>query len=158
MGGHSGGEVASALAVSTAEEYILKNRYTQILPHDLLTNAYKEASHHIYDRALQDTKLAGMGTTMVLAYFKDNSMFIANVGDSRVYLYHKPHLWQLTEDHSLLNEQLKAGILNETQAKSFTSRNVITRSVGYERDVVVDIIERPLSVGDQFLLCSDGLR
>lgn len=157
MGGHSGGEVASALAVATAEEYILKNRYTQILPHDLLTNAYKEASHHIYDRALQDTKLAGMGTTMVLAYFKDNSMFIANVGDSRVYLYHKPHLWQLTEDHSLLNEQLKAGILNETQAKSFTSRNVITRSVGYERDVVVDIIERPLSVGDQFLLCSDGL-
>ena len=55
MGGHSGGEVASALAVATAEEYILKNRYTQILPHDLLTNAYKEASHHIYDKALQDT-------------------------------------------------------------------------------------------------------
>lgn len=157
MGGHSGGEVASSIAVATTEEYVLANRYSQSSARDLITNAYKEASHKIYERSLNDTKLSGMGTTMVAAYCHDQSMYIANVGDSRLYLFRKPNLWQLTEDHSLLNEQMKAGVINENQARMFTSKNVITRSVGYEREVVVDVIERPIAKGDQFLLCSDGL-
>jgi len=156
MGGHSGGEVASALAVKTVEEYISFHHNKGIPPRELLTKAYEEASRRIFDKAAKDPKLTGMGTTMVVCYMKDKSAYLANVGDSRVYLYHKPHLWQLTEDHSLVNEQLRAGIIKEDQVKNFLNKNVITRSVGYERTVLVDVIERPLIDGDCYLLCSDG--
>lgn len=157
MGGHSGGEVASSLAVHTAEGYILSHIKDGLLPRDLVLKAYEESSKKIYDKSVQDSRLSGMGTTMVLALKAGDSMFIANVGDSRAYLFRETHLWQLTEDHSLLNEQLRAGILSEDQISTFTSKNVITRSVGYEREVQVDILERPLQSGDHILICSDGL-
>ena len=157
MGGHSGGEVASALAVKTVEEFIKKNKSSSLPSRELVYQAYVAASRKIYEHAARDTHLMGMGTTMVLCYFDGSSFFIGNVGDSRVYLFRKPHLWQITEDHSLMNEQLRAGIINEDQIKSFTSKNVITRSVGYEKEVVVDVLERAASPGDAFLLCSDGL-
>lgn len=157
MGGHSGGEVASALAVETVEQFVKSNRNSDLSARDLIARAYEEASHRIYDKSAVDPKLTGMGTTMVLAYYDGDSVFIANVGDSRAYLFREPHLWQVTEDHSLVNEQLRAGIINEDQVKSFANRNVITRSVGFERDVVVDILERPVQSGDRILLCSDGL-
>jgi protein phosphatase len=98
-----------------------------------------------------------MGTTMVMALAGNNRIYIANVGDSRVYLFNKPNLWQLTEDHSMINDQLRAGLLTEDQAKNYLGRNVITRSVGYERDVSPDIIERDINMGEIYLLCSDGL-
>ncbi len=157
MGGHSGGEVASAMAVKAVEQFVLEHRAENLEPRDLISKAYRQASNAIYDRAARDTKLMGMGTTMVLIYVRDGSAFIANVGDSRVYLFQRPHLWQITEDHSLMNEQLRAGIITEEQVRTFANRNVITRSVGYERDVNVDIFERPTVLGDEFLLCSDGL-
>ncbi len=157
MGGHSGGEVASALAVESVEEFFKKHRNSDLSGRDLISQAYMGASHRIFDVAAKEPKLTGMGTTMVLCYFDGDSLFIANVGDSRVYLFRTPYLWQITEDHSLVNEQLRAGIINEDQVKSFASRNVITRSVGYERDVTVDILERPAQRGDHVLLCSDGL-
>jgi serine/threonine protein phosphatase PrpC len=157
MGGHSGGEVASAMAVKAVEEFVAKNQNQGLEPRDLISKAYREASNSIYDRAARDSKLMGMGTTMVLVYFKNNSAYVANVGDSRVYLFRKPDLWQITEDHSLMNEQLRAGIINEDQIKTFANKNVITRSVGYERDVHVDVLERQAQPGDEFLLCSDGL-
>jgi protein phosphatase len=72
-------------------------------------------------------------------------------------MFRKPHLWQLTEDHSLVNEQLRAGLIRDDQVRDFVGRNVITRSVGFERSVTLDVIERPLQSGDCFLLCSDGL-
>lgn len=157
MGGHSGGEVASDLAVKSVEEFFKTHKNSDLSGRDLIAGAYVGASHRIYDMAAQEAKLSGMGTTMVLCYFDGDSLFVANVGDSRAYLFRTPHLWQVTEDHSLVNEQLRAGIINENQVKSFASRNVITRSVGYERDVVVDILERPAQLGDHILLCSDGL-
>lgn len=157
MGGHSGGEVASALAVKTVEEFIKKNKNTSMPSREMVNQAYKAASQKVFEQATKDTHLAGMGTTMVLCYYDGKSVFIGNVGDSRVYLYRKPYLWQMTEDHSLMNEQLRAGIINEDQIKTFASRNVITRSVGYEKEVVVDILERAAEKGDSFLLCSDGL-
>jgi protein phosphatase len=156
MGGHSGGEVASAMAVQTVAEFVSQNRNAGLRPKDLITKAYEAASRKIYERAAQETRLMGMGTTMVLAYFAEHSAFIANVGDSRAYLYRRPHYWQITEDHSLVNEQLRAGLINEEQVKTFMNKNVITRSVGYEKEVNVDVIERPLEFGDGFLLCSDG--
>jgi protein phosphatase len=98
----------------------------------------------------------GMGTTMVLMYCKGGSIFICNVGDSRAYLFRKPCYWQLTEDHSLVNEQLRAGIIREDQLATFANKNVITRSVGYEKDVQVDIVQREAFAGDCYLMCSDG--
>jgi protein phosphatase len=157
MGGHSGGEVASALAVKSAEEIIRQRDQLGLSPRDLVTKAFEEASRKIFEKASQENRLAGMGTTMVLCLHDGDSVFIGNVGDSRAYLFRLPHLWQMTEDHSLLNEQLRAGIINDEQAKSFASRNVITRSVGYEQEVQVDVIERPLQPGDCILICSDGL-
>lgn len=158
MGGHSGGEVASSMAVQTVEEVVKQLHKKVKSPRDLLQKAYEESCQQIFDKAQKErAKLSGMGTTMVLLYQHEKSMFIGNVGDSRAYLYRKPHLWQLTEDHSLVNEQLRAGLIKEDQIENFIGRNMITRSVGYERDVTVDVLEKPLEKGDMFLLCSDGL-
>lgn len=157
VGGHFGGEVASALAVETVREVVSHPKAMDFRARDVLAQAYEEASHRIYDRALQEPKLNGMGTTMVLSYVRDNKLFIANVGDSRCYLWRKPFLWQVTEDHSLINEQIRLGMMTEEQAKKLIGKNVITRSVGFERDVFPDLLEREISSGDTFIFCSDGL-
>lgn len=157
MGGHSGGEVASQLAVQTVEQVVAEHHNKGLSAKELIQKAYEEASHRIFDKAAKEAQLAGMGTTMVLCYISGNSLFFGNVGDSRAYLFRKPHLWQVTEDHSLVNEQLRAGLIRPDQVRQFIGRNVITRSVGYERDVFADVLERPLQKGDHFLLCSDGL-
>lgn len=157
VGGHFGGEVASALAVETVREVVSHPKAAEFRPRDVLAQAFEEASHRIYDRALKEPKLNGMGTTMVMSYVRDNKIHIANVGDSRCYLYRKPFLWQITEDHSLINEQIRLGMMSEEQAKKLIGKNVITRSVGFERDVFPDLLEREISSGDTFILCSDGL-
>lgn len=158
MGGHSGGEVASAIAVQTVEEILKSPEAKEMAPREVLTYAYEEASRRIYDKAANENpELAGMGTTMVMAYVRDKHIYVANVGDSRCYLFKKPFFWQITEDHSLLNEQIRAGVLKEENIRQFVARNVITRSVGYEREVHPDIIEREIIKGESYLLCSDGL-
>jgi protein phosphatase len=155
MGGHSGGEVASQLAVITAQDVIQKSINSTKRPRDLISQAYIQASHIIFDKAkYHNPELAGMGTTMVMALIVQNVLYIGNVGDSRAYLFRKPYLWQITEDHSLANEQIRAGL---DPKMSPVGKNIITRSVGFERDVLADVIERPLQNGDCFLLCSDGL-
>lgn len=161
MGGHRGGEVASRLAVETTREVILRHSKDsrRMMPRQLLAEAYREASNRIFDKARSEgsQELQGMGTTLVCAYLHRETLYIANVGDSRAYLFTSPYLWQITEDHSLLNEQLRAGVFSERDIESFSAKNVITRSVGFERDVMCDIIERDLRPGEMFLLCSDGL-
>lgn len=158
MGGHSGGEVASSLAVETCKDIISSPGADRRSPREILQKAYEEASHRIFDKAANESpELAGMGTTMVMAYVRKNYLYIANVGDSRCYLFRKPYLWQVTEDHSLINEQIRAGVLTEDTAASLVGRNVITRSVGYEREVNPDIFEREIIAGETFVLCSDGL-
>lgn len=157
VGGHMGGEVASAIAVETVREVIGHPKALEFDGKQVLMQAYEEASRRIFDRAAKDTKLSGMGTTMVMGYVRSSKIYIANVGDSRCYLYRKPYLWQLTEDHSLINEQVRLGLLTEEQAHKVIGKNVITRSVGFERNVFPDIIEKEISSGDTFLFCSDGL-
>ncbi len=157
VGGHFGGEVASAIAVDTVREVVSHPKAVEFKPKEVVVQAYEEASHRIFDRATNDPKLNGMGTTMVMSYVRDNKIFIGNVGDSRCYLYRKPFVWQLTEDHSLVNEQIRLGMMTEEQARKVIGKNVITRSVGFERDVFPDILEREISSGDVFLFCSDGL-
>lgn len=157
VGGHMGGEVASALAVETIREVAGHPKAVHFQPKQVLIQALEEASHRIFDRATQEPKLSGMGTTIVMGYVRDSKIYIAHVGDSRCYLYRKPYVWQLTEDHSLVNEQVRLGLLTEDQAKKVIGKNIITRSVGFERDVFPDVIEREISQGDTYIFCSDGL-
>lgn len=158
MGGHSGGEVASSLAVTSAEAVFKDPSSLDKSPREVIVKAYEEASHRIFDKAAKENpELAGMGTTMVMCYIRKNHIYIGNVGDSRCYLFKKPYLWQITEDHSLINEQIRAGVLSEQQATQIIARNVITRSVGYEREIEPDIFEREIFPGETYLLCSDGL-
>ncbi len=157
MGGHSGGEVASAIAVETAEDVTKRGVEAKLHPTEIIANVYEEASRRIFDKAAREPELLGMGTTMVMALVSDFRIYVASVGDSRVYLFAKPYMWQITEDHSLVNDQLRAGLLTEEQSKNYLGRNYITRSVGYERDVTPDILEREVVEGEMYLLCSDGL-
>lgn len=158
MGGHSGGEVASSMAVEAVEKMMLNPEAQKKSPRELMLKCYEEASRQIFDRAANEQpELAGMGTTMVVAYIRGKHLYVGNVGDSRCYLFKRPHLWQITEDHSLLNEQLRSGVMTEDQVRQLVGRNVITRSVGYEREVYPDIIEREIFPGEIFLICSDGL-
>lgn len=159
MGGHKGGEVASALAVETVQESISKRRSeTKVSPRRVLQEAYREASVRIHHKStFESPELMGMGTTMVLMWEFKNKLYVGNVGDSRSYLYRQNNLWQITEDHSLINEQVRAGVISEEEAPHVIGRNVITRSVGFERDVTVDVFEREPMEGDMYILCSDGL-
>jgi serine/threonine protein phosphatase PrpC len=160
MGGHRGGEVASKMAVESMRDFIRKavaDGGRRLNPRLMLVEGYEDASRRIYDHS-QDPAVAleGMGTTLVSAFIKGQTLYVANVGDSRAYLYSHGQLWQLTEDHSYVYEQLRAGLINENDL-SIIGRNVITRSVGYEREVQVDVIERQLQPGEMVLICSDGL-
>lgn len=158
MGGHTGGEIASQMAVDVVQNIFKDISLLSRSPRERIEIAYKEACRKVYEKAtVTSPELAGMGTTMVMAYVAGKNIYIGNVGDSRCYLFQKPHLWQLTEDHSLINEQVRQGHLTEDQAKVYIGKNVITRSVGYERNVEVDVIEREVTGGEIYLLCSDGL-
>jgi serine/threonine protein phosphatase PrpC len=159
MGGHKGGEVASAIAVQSAKE-IVKSCLEEpsFSPRDVIREIFVEASHRIFKKSSEENpSLAGMGTTMVLCLYYEGTIYVGNVGDSRCYLFNNNLLWQLTEDHSLINEQVRAGVITEDEIDLMVGKNVITRSVGYEREVQVDIVQRKIVPGEKFLLCSDGL-
>src|SRR5262249_49611609 len=101
--------------------------------------------------------LRGMGTTAVALLIHDNKGFIAHVGDSRAYLVRNGEIRQLTADHSLVAEQLRAGFITEEELKHHKFKNIITRSVGFQNEVEIDLLVRDLEAGDHLLLCSDGL-
>jgi serine/threonine protein phosphatase PrpC len=160
MGGHKGGEVASARAIEILKESFEQYRRQKVNRpvRDLLTDAFLEASQKIHRKStVENPELMGMGTTMVSCFIVDKTVYIANVGDSRCYLVRDKNIWRLTEDHSLVYEQIKAGLITGSDDSSAPARNVITRSVGFEREVNVDVIEREIQAGDSFLLSSDGL-
>lgn len=167
MGGHAGGELASRMAVETTESELLGGAWGGSSeeasppmgpePLERLRAAIDRACLTIFERSQQEPALAGMGTTLTALLLRGRQAFIAHVGDSRAYLIRDGEIEQITEDHSLVNEQLKAGILTEEQAKHSPYKNIITRSVGFEAHVVVDTEALPVQRGDTFLLCSDGL-
>jgi len=159
MGGHQGGEVASRLSVETIQTTVQESfeKDAGISAYELIKRAYSRASLAIYEKSQATPSLRGMGTTTVAALYRQNTLYIGNVGDSRAYLIHPPFIWQITDDHSLLNEQIRAGLLKPENAEQFAAKNVITRSVGFEKDVQCDILERELQLDDHFLICSDGL-
>lgn len=169
MGGHSGGEIASQMAVDTVTQII--REFTQdpemTLPGKVsfkpddhggkLNYAIQEAGRHIYERASKEVALKGMGTTAVVIYAADGRVYLGNVGDSRGYLLREGIFRQLTQDHSFVGEQVRAGVITAETAKTHRMRNVITRSVGFQAEVDSDILQKPIKNGDTYLLCSDGL-
>lgn len=159
MGGHAGGETASKLTVETVVQSLLQDKNSGLTtePADLVMGAVHRANTAVYSTAEKNKALTGMGTTVVTMYFDAGKLFVGHVGDSRVYMSRQGQLWQVTKDHSLVNEKLKAGLITREQMKRDKSRNVITRSVGFESSVLVDIYEKEVSPGELYLACSDGL-
>lgn len=159
MGGHKGGETASALAVQSIGEYF-KNAVkagTAIDPSTKLKEAVAAANQAIQAKGKVDQSLQGMGTTTTALHFAQGRLFIGQVGDSRGYLIHPQRIWQITRDHSLVQEKLRAGLITRAQLKTDRMKNVITRSVGFENEVEVDVYSMEVHPGDAFVLCSDGL-
>ena len=155
MGGRSSGEVASQLAVNTViEEYYTDTQ--DDIPANL-TFAIKAANKAICQEADESPTHRGMGTTVVAAIVREQELYVANVGDSRAYLVHDAEIEQLTLDHSWVEEEVQAGRMTPEQAKDHPQRNLLTRVLGVDRKVDVDIFQRELKRGDIVVLCSDGL-
>jgi serine/threonine protein phosphatase PrpC len=153
MGGAQAGEVASKLAAAALED-------TDSGAGDgeaRVVSLIQEANRRVYERANTDPATTGMGTTMTVALVEGELVTIGHVGDSRAYLVRAGRLEQLTEDHSLVNELLKSGKLSPKEAETHPQRSVITRAVGTDPDVDVDVFKIDAHEGDVFLLCSDGL-
>lgn len=164
MGGHAGGDQASRIALEEVRETVAEADPLETLhgvrdepAATLLRLAARRASHEIYSLARRNSSLDGMGTTLTALLFSENRVCLGHVGDSRAYLFRDGRIEQISEDHSWINEQMKAGLLTEEEAKESKFKHVITRSVGFERIVDVDTLSMPVLMGDCFLLCSDGL-
>jgi serine/threonine protein phosphatase PrpC len=157
MGGHRGGEIASRVAVDT-----IQSSYYSSPEEDLaraLVGAFDAANASILGLAMSDSTLFGMGTTCTALVLRDGQAHFGHVGDSRAYLYRGGDLRQITEDHSLVGEMVRSGIITDEDARVHPKRNVITRSLGVQQSIVTDTPETPMAVsdGDVFVLCSDGL-
>src|SRR5215216_8077209 len=153
MGGAQAGEVASEIAVRQFEGGLPDGED----PGEALADLIQAANSRIHAQARSDAHHAGMGTTTTAAYLTGDTVVVAHVGDSRCYLLRADDLIRLTHDHSLVGELVARGKLTEEQAESHPQRSVITRALGPEPDVQVDIDVFPARAGDLFMLCSDGL-
>ena len=155
MGGHNAGDICSKMAIELAPEYI--RRHPTGDPSLLSREAIEFAHRHIRERAQADEKLAGMGTTFNGLLFRGSTLYLSNVGDSRCYLINQGSIYQLSRDHSLIQEKINLGLYCRKQAKADTQRSVITRTVGFSESVEVDVYSYKVSRYDMFLSCSDGL-
>lgn len=154
MGGHKAGDFASKYTVEVLEEE-LKHTLKEN-PEEILRDAVRTANHKLIEAAGKDIKLEGMGTTLVAATIIDHSLFFVNVGDSRLYLINQ-EIRQLSRDHSLVEEMLRLGGINEEEAKHHPDKNIITRAIGAKENVEADFFEYRLKKGDVILMCTDGL-
>jgi protein phosphatase len=150
MGGAKGGEVASQLALETVEELFRAGDGT-------LTTQLEEANRVVFERAAGDQRLRGMGTTLTAALIAGGAAHLAHVGDSRAYLSRAGTLRMLTRDHTLVSQMVAEGEISQAEAEVHPHRNVLTRVIGTEPDVEIDVDDVGLLEGDRLLLCSDGL-
>ncbi len=163
MGGYNAGEIASAMAVTFVKAELsrwLEEAASQCSANDIrhaMEACVVNANQSIYNAANANPQFSGMGTTIVVGVFDTDRVLLAHVGDSRCYLLRNAQLTQLTRDHSLLQEQLEAGLLTPEQAKVASHKNLVTRALGVEEGVMVDIMEHAPQPGDIYLMCSDGL-
>ncbi len=160
MGGHYGGNIASSIAVQILSEIFTQTYNPNGNEQELLTflkETISKGNMEIYERNKQDMFPSGMGTTVVALLLKEPKVFLGFVGDSRIYLYRDKKLAQVSEDHSLVAELIRNGIISKNEAMYHQNKNIITRALGMNEDLQVDGKILDLQEGDVFLLCSDGL-
>ena len=155
MGGHNAGDFASKYAVETLLETIRVNPENN--PIKIIRTAIETANSSILKEAAEHETMSGMGTTIVLTTIVGDYAYVANVGDSRLYLINDERIIQITKDHSLVEEMVRMGEISEEDARNHPDKNVITRALGATKDVAVDFFDVHLESGDRLLLCSDGL-
>lgn len=167
MGGAAAGEVASRMAVQAIVEHLNGTKPEPaagadgdkgFLPQTTrLADAVRRANQVIYDQAQVESAQAGMGTTVVGAWLQENIVSVAHVGDSRAYLWHEQRLEALTSDHSLVEAEVRAGLMDREKSLQSEHQNILLRALGREQQVEVELSEVPVQPGDYVLLCSDGL-
>ncbi len=160
MGGHNAGETASGIAIETVSGFINEYFNDQVSPEhvrDLLIAAIDHANQLIYTNSRDNVKFSGMGTTLTACFLYGMQATIAHVGDSRAYIIRDDVIHKVTSDHSLVAELLKNGQITPEQARNHPQKNVITRAVGTDPKVEIDIYEFEIQANDIILLCTDGL-
>ena len=156
MGGAAAGEIASSLAVDEVMR-LLTGRAADAPLDTVIEQAISTANEAIYSRSQINPKLNGMGTTLVALVVEERRVCVLNIGDSRCYRFRAGLLEQITQDHSLVDEQVRLGRMTPAEALRSPLRNVITRALGTQSRVTPDVFELEAEAGDLFLLCSDGL-
>lgn len=163
MGGYNAGEVASGIAVAMISAELKKalaansGKIDTATAERLVGEEAVRANSAIFQAAQNQSQYAGMGTTLVIALWHDDKLVVGHVGDSRLYRFRGGRLEQVTRDHSLLQEQIDSGLITKEQARHSQNKNLVTRAVGIDPDVDVEVHSYPVQSGDIYLLCSDGL-
>lgn len=162
MGGHKKGEVASKIAVDSIIDFLKENILKSCgikmdYLDDVIKQGYNYANQKIFDKVSEDSSCEGMGTTLVVAVIYKDDMIMANVGDSRGYLLHNDEFRRITRDHSVVEELVNANLITEEEARVHPRRNQITRAMGAEEIIIVDIFRKKIEKGDMILLATDGL-
>jgi PPM family protein phosphatase len=155
MGGHSGGDIASQLSVQAMPVFLRQNPESE--PQAMMKAMIQQINRLILQKAQEQPELHGMGTTISAIHFAGPQLIIGNVGDSRVYMINNNSIYQLTRDHSFVQEKLNLGIYTRAEAVNDPQKNVLVRSVGFEEEVQVDVFNYRICKNDVFLICSDGL-
>lgn len=155
MGGHKAGEIASKLAIEAFVE-LCKNETSSKTIDEIFIKANDYANNVIYESSIHRSELSGMGTTLVACSLVENTLYVSNIGDSRLYIYEK-ELKQITVDHSYVEELIRAGNITRDEGRSHPSRNKITRALGIANEIEVDIFKVDLKGVLKIILCSDGL-
>lgn len=154
MGGHNAGDYASRYTVETIEELIRSSQLVE--PAAIMEAAIQQANRQLMEQAREDEARKGMGTTVVLCSIIDGVLLAANVGDSRLYVVNQ-QITQITKDHSLVEEMVRMGEMDEETAKAHPDKHIITRAIGATQELVVDFFEVKLEEEDEILMCTDGL-
>lgn len=160
MGGHKSGEIASFIAINAIKEHILKylkDESEEQSVKGIIFQAFNKANQEIYNKSNEDIDCEGMGTTITMALLIQDKLYIGHVGDSRGYLLKNGVLEQITQDHSLVAELVRNGSITEGEAMRHPQKNIITRSLGTDKDIKVDIFTLDFQRKDTLILCTDGL-
>lgn len=157
IGGHRAGDVASRTAIGILEGQVVLSLGDGLSPLVALEMAVHSANKAVFDLAAGEERYRGMGTTLTTALLTREELYVAHVGDSRLYLHREDCCRQLTADHSLVGELVMNGELSPDEAKSHPQRNILTRAVGIDNQVKIDVFSQRLQAGDVILLASDGL-
>lgn len=155
MGGHKAGDLASRIATETVVETVSEKSGSNTI--QIMVNAIHAANAHVIEKSRESADYSGMGTTIVLATIIEQMLYVANVGDSRLYVINENDIEQITRDHSLVEEMVVSGQIPRGEARTHEKKNIITRAVGGSENLMADYFDVRLREGDRILMCTDGL-